>query len=117
MNYRETKRNARSFYSNMKNIPPPELDDTIYFNNIGFRHLIWKGGKHRSKREQVRRFQLLYSVEKIISNPDATFLRKVKWHDSVRSVFWIFKESIDGKTVTVVIRRVGNGRRHFFSVY
>ncbi|MGC9599609.1 MAG: hypothetical protein ABSE18_04460 [Minisyncoccia bacterium] len=117
MGYRETKKKARTFYSNMKPAIPPRLEKTVFFNNIGFRHLIWKGGKHRPKSEQTRRFALLPHVEKIISNPDATVLRKVKHYRPVRAEFWIFKERVGKMMITVVIRRIGNGKRHFFSVY
>jgi len=101
----------------MKSTAPPKLDNIVFFNNIGFRHLMWKRGKHRTKREQMRRFALLPNVEKIINNPDATVLRKVKNYGAVRSEFWIFKEKIGEEMVTVVIRRVGKGKMHFFSVY
>jgi hypothetical protein len=117
MGYRETKKKAETFYVSMKSTTPPKLESVVFFNNIGFRHLIWKGGKHRSKREQMRRFALLYHVPKIISNPDATILRKVKHYGLVRAEFWIFKEKVDEKMVTVVVRKVGNGKKHFFSVY
>lgn len=76
-----------------------------------------KGRKHRTKHEQMRRFALIPHVPEILSNPDASFVHKVKTRGSQRALFWIFKERINGATVTVVVRKVGNGKTHFFSVY
>lgn len=101
----------------MKSKSSPKVGESVYFNNIGFRHLIWTRGKHRTKREQMRRFALLSHIPKIISNPNATFVHKVKTYGTRRASFWIFKKEIKGSTVTVVVRRIGNGRTHFFSVY
>ena len=61
MDYYETKRWARTLYSGMRKNPCPKLDNIVVFNNIGFRHLIWKGGKHRSKKDPADCGVLLYS--------------------------------------------------------
>jgi hypothetical protein len=115
--YRETKRKAGSFYFKMGHISSPASGGKVVFNNIGFRHLIWKGGKHRPKGEQKRRFALLPYVEKIISNPGASVFYRSKQYGYSHLKFGIFKEEVNRSIVTVVIRRVGNGQWHFFSVY
>jgi hypothetical protein len=85
----------KAFYRSIGRVWSPQIDDHIMFNNIGFRHLIWKGRRRRSYRDQ--------HGKKIIKTPSANF--------------WEFTGERDNKTIIVIVRQIKSGRKHFFSVY
>jgi hypothetical protein len=128
-NYEEAKRKAKELYSKIGRVWCPALGENIIFNDVGFRHLIRKGGVRRPKSEQKRRFAFLSHVEGIIKNPDAKFsfekremFRSIKWRNEKRIVmtrakFWACAESRDGCLITVVVRQFNGKAKHFLSVY
>jgi hypothetical protein len=87
----------------------------VVFNNIGFKHLIRKS-KVRTRKEQMKRFELLEYVPEILKNPNAnvSYRTTISKRHEVR--YWSFQEEKDGKDITVVVRQVGNGNKHFYSV-
>ena len=87
----------------------------VVFNNIGFKHLIRKA-RVRSRKEQIKRFELLKYVPEILKNPDANVLCRITTSGHHKTHYWSFREEKDGKDITVVVRQVGNGVKHFYSV-
>jgi hypothetical protein len=44
--YERARDKAKKCYGRIGNARAPLLENNIAFNGIGFRHLLWKGGKH-----------------------------------------------------------------------
>jgi hypothetical protein len=100
----------------MSNIQSPLLGGSyVVFNNIGFKHLIRKA-KIRSNQEQMNRFALLRDVPDIIRNPNAKIGHRIIREKNHIIQYWAFVEKKNEKTIKVVVRQVGNGIKHFYSV-
>lgn len=120
---------AKLFYSKLKEITCPGLGhEIISFTAIGMRHLIRKGALVRSTKDQIRRFYLLKYIVPILCNPHPIVVHR---QEKVREIinrhgqkiiiettadFWSFSEVRKNRLITVVVRQLQNGRKHFFSV-
>jgi hypothetical protein len=88
----------------------------IYFNSAGFTHLEKKHGKWRSHAEQMERFSLLAHAPAVISNPSV----KIVYSSQMKTLsahFWALTTTINKKRIRVIIRQIGNGRKHFFQYF
>lgn len=128
-NYEEAKRRAKEFYKKIGCVFCPALNDFITFNSAGFRHLVWQGKTLRREKEQMRRFALLSDVKNILNdfngNKEYRTTKQIlrtdrhgkKIRTEIRIQFWGLIREIDGKRIKVIVRQVGNGRKHFFSIF
>ena len=128
-NYENAKKKAREIYNKILRVESPKLDEPITFNKIGFRHLIRKGGKRRTKADQIRRFALLVHAKEIIKDPETeitstereiehpAFRHGSKIRVKTQTRFWSFRKITNNKSITVVVRQLGRGTKHFFSIY
>jgi hypothetical protein len=128
-NFEEIKGKAKAFYKSMQPTWCPELNEYIAFNRSGFTHLTRQGNLSRPKKEQVRRFDILPYAPVIINSPDKKPEYRVDKQISVikpfgskkkkelEVQFWGFSKEINGIKVKVVIRQMGNGKKHFFSIF
>lgn len=127
--YEKSKNKAKKIYSQIGRIECPALsNDSILFSRVGFNHLIRKGRIPRTRNEQKRRFVLIPYIEKIIKNPEAkiiyrekTIKYKANRHGEKiviesQAKFWAFIENIESCRVKVIVRQLGDGHKHFFSV-
>lgn len=116
MSYHAYRRNAKIFYKTLMSTPSQHFGGAyVVFNNIGFRHLIRKA-KVRSRKEQMKRFGLLSAVQEIISNPHASVSYRTDFKGDRIIQYWAFNGEKDGLKIKVVVRQVGNGVKHFYSV-
>lgn len=127
LGYNKTKKLAKRIYQKIGKVLSPPLNDYIYFTMKGFNHLIRKA-RIRSKREQKDRFRLVPFLEKVIKNPGAIIQYrqedrrvKIKKHSKLIEKkltiqYWGFAKTIGPKMVKVVIRQIGKGQKHFYSV-
>ena len=114
--YEKTKRIARSVYKKIGEVVCPILDnEKIHFNATGFGHLIRKL-KIRSRNEQKRRFRLLPFAKKIIleSTKIEDYREKKKKRKIIKE--WALINTFGILTIKLVIRQVGNGNKHFYSI-
>jgi hypothetical protein len=117
--YYQNKNKAKKLYSNIGEIWCPVLNDHITFNNIGFKHLTRKGKRPRSNKDQFRRFNLLKFTKNIIEDPDSKITVKSEENILNKKVrtFWAIRAEKNQKTIIIVIRQIGMGKKHFFSIY
>ena len=130
-NYKEIRNNARTYYKSIYNIFCPALKNTILFQSAGFKHIIYKShGNIRDKPSQVMRFQLLRHVTYLvkitttIQEYEETIQRfhyykkkvgkKVLFQKQV--YYWGIIAIINNNKIKVILRKVGNGNIHFWSV-
>ncbi len=109
----------RAFYRSIGYIICPALDSApIYFNRHGFNHLFRKQGNIRPISDIVERLKLLeISVNTLKFTHFFTEHKKVVDTQGKVVLFWAFITNTGNKEVKVVVRKVGNSKRHFFSVY
>jgi hypothetical protein len=109
------EKEAWEFYVQIRSVPCQKFGgEPIIFSRSGFKHLIWRGSKHRPKGEQKRRFALLLHAHSILTDPQIVPIRR-EGNDGV--VFWGFTAVRDNKEITIVIRQIKGGRKHFFSIF
>ncbi|MCL2001827.1 hypothetical protein FWG76_00270 [Candidatus Saccharibacteria bacterium] len=112
-------------YSKLKSVQCPLLKEDVLFNNQGFRHLTHDGRGHlRSATVQKMRLNLLTDVCEVIKKADALgapdrivparhpenrLAKEVCYHE----LYYRFHSR---KAVAVILRRIGGGQLHFYSV-
>lgn len=110
-------RNAKIEYNKIKYVESLALNgEKIYFNKYGFNHLIRKQKDLRSKDEQIRRLKLLSLVHRILISSSKIDNYRMNIVDGYPASFWSIKGYVEDKEVKVIIRQLGKGRKHFFSV-
>ena len=91
-------------------------NEKVYFNKHGFTHLIRKKGKVRNHAEQLRRINLLKYASIILSRVQdiVSYSKNIEY--GLPCYFWIFHMEVDLRKIRIVVRQLGEGRRHFFSI-
>ncbi len=127
--YEKSKKKAKEFYSSIGSVICPGLNnELVSFSKYGFYHLLRKRGVLRPRKEQLRRFALLHSAVEVIKNAKSydsyNYETKEQFAEdhglpvlkSSIAEFWSFSGIYSSKIVTVIVRKIGNGNMHFFSV-
>ena len=108
----------RIIFRQTREIPCPAFNgERVYFNAKGINHLIYKG--NRSRRDPNRiitNTKLLPRAIKLLRL--STFWQEESNYnaDNMNCKFWAFEAVIDDRRIKVIIRQVGQGRKHFWSV-
>ncbi len=112
--YFELKQNTLKLYKSIGFIICNALDNTeIYFNSHGFRHFIYTSAGKRPIEDQMRRFKLLPHAL-IILNDQRSRPEEVRTLGKV--TFISVENEFHFPSATVVIRKIGTGKPHFFSI-
>jgi hypothetical protein len=114
--YREIKEKARLFYKSIGSVWCPALDDEVFFDESGFRHLVQKGRRFRMKSEQKRRFALLKYAREVLES-SSKCSENVRGVENSRAHYWKFKKDLDGIAITVVVRQMEGDDKRFLSIY
>lgn len=96
---------------------PAFPDEKIVFNAKGINHLIYKG--NRSRREESRilaNIRLLPRAVKILRVMPLWQEENSYTKDDTLYKFWCFEAVVDNRRIKVIVRQVGNGKKHFWSV-
>ncbi len=111
--YWQKRIEAKAYYSNIKKVACPAFSgEEIIFNTYGFTHLIRKYGVLRPESDQIRRFSLLKYAALILDDENIC-----PTYNQVETVeFWMFSKVINGRTIKVIVRKIPNGKKHFFSI-
>ncbi len=127
--YYQIRKDANEYFMNLKAIQCPALELEVHFNSRGFNHIIYKKGNiERPRFEQIPRFQILAMAVKIISKT-TTFqefeeIQKelISWNKGRKTLktktisYWGLIAIIENKKIKVILRKIGNGHLHFWSI-
>lgn len=104
-------------YKTIGAVPCPYFGhELVYFHRNGFDHLVRKGPDIRSAHDACIRMSLLRYCKEILEKGDMIEHRSsVK--EGVVAYFWAFRSYIEGESVELIVRQVGKGRKHFFSIF
>ena len=92
-------------------------DEAVVFNRKGFNHLLRKGKHTRSPIDQNKRLALLIHCENILKNRHSCVEHKIIKETQGLVQFWRFATVIDRLEIRLVVRQVGTGVKHFFSIF
>jgi hypothetical protein len=107
---------TRKAYRAVGRVFCPALNDQVYFDDAGWRHLLYKDRGRRPIADQIRRFKLLNRAVKVISEADVeSESRTTKSNGQVRC-FWPLEMGDEDLLITVIVRQINHGRKHFYSV-
>ncbi len=105
------------FDKNKEIFCPAFPKEKIIFNAKGINHLIYKGGRSRRELSRIEtNIRLLPSAINVLkvmplAQEETFYTRKDKKYQ-----FWTFEAVIDNRRIKVIIRQVGRGIKHFWSV-
>ncbi len=114
----EHKKQIKSIFNKVGVIACPAFGgDKIYFNAKGANHLIYKGNRRQRSANRIKtNIRLLPRAVKLLKL--ATFWQEESQYDAGNKVykFWAFEAVVDQRRIKVIVRQVGKGRKHFWSV-
>ncbi|MBU1091745.1 hypothetical protein KKA27_02705 [Patescibacteria group bacterium] len=129
-NYDKIREDTHNFYQKIRAVRCPVLNnELVHFNAEGFNHLIYKGKRReRNKNNQITKFKLLPKARTIIEisttyqeyDESLTTVRKKRFKKIVEETttvkYWGFVAIIQNFRTKVIVRQIGNGQKHFWSV-
>lgn len=115
--FKEFIKNAKTEYKKIGHVECPAFrGERVYFTKDGFTHLLRKGSDIRPDKEQLRRLKLLPHAASILRGSKYAHSQKLNIVDDCPAYFWTFSKTINSIPIRVVVRQLGNGRKHFFSI-
>jgi hypothetical protein len=121
--YNKLIKEKRTWYKAVQKSFCPILKEDIYFTSKGFRHLLYDGlGHARSRKERMYKIGLLPLVIPVIKS--ATKIEDYKlpvYSEKLGKMveYWSLQSTVGKQrtVVTVILRRIGTGLIHFYSVW
>jgi hypothetical protein len=127
MNTSQTQKDKKKLYDSIGVVYCRHLDVDVTFNAKGFHHLFYEGdGTPRDKKECIYRLKLLplivpvikYANEFIYEERETKTSRKkeapIKLIKYWALIAWVGRDR--NVQIKVVLRKIGNGQIHFWSV-
>lgn len=112
------KDQIKKIFDQTKEINCPAFpDEKVIFNAKGINHLIYKG--NRSRREKSRiltNIRLLPSAIKVLKSMVYPQEETYYLRNGITYKFWTFEAVVDNRRIKVIVRQVGRGKKHFWSV-
>lgn len=117
----ELKILAKSFFKKNKSVCCPAFPkEQVALNSKALSHLFYKGANKKSGRpikEIETRVNLLPTALKVLTlmplaQEENTLVNK----EGKVCVYWAFEAVVDKRRIKVIVRQVGKGKKHFWSV-
>jgi hypothetical protein len=104
-------------YQKIGHVYCPYFHEYVHFNNKGIEHLLFRDKiNKRPESDQYIRMKLLYLAPAIVSLSQTIQDYGTKIVSGKIAKYYIFLAMLNTTSVKVVVRQVGNGSRHFFSI-
>ncbi len=128
-NYEKLRDDTRAWFQTLKPIYSPALKQTIHFTSEGFGHITYKRARaERDKTSQIMRFKLLPRAITLIelsttfqeyeeTLKQCEIKRNKKRVNVTKQIqYWGLIAIIKERKIKVIIRKIGNGQPHFWSI-
>jgi hypothetical protein len=118
--YKKLVDERRRWYKSIGKVFCPCLSEDVHFNFKGFYHLLYKGtGERRSIAVTSERMDLLPLSPSIISSAIEFKEYRQEYSKRLNKIIhsWELLETVGGVRVSVILRRIGNGKIIFYSIW
>ena len=112
---------AKKFFKDNPSVSCPAFpNEKIVFNSKGLNHLFYEGGVKKPSRpikEVETRVNLLPSALKVLQQ--MPFIQEESTsvnHKGKLCTYWAFEAVVDNSRLKIIIKQIGNGKKHFWSV-
>ena len=95
----------------------PALNYRVFINSNGFKHLTRKGRVPRTPKEKYKRLSLICYIASALENGKLVEIREEYIGDCKINTFWCIEYILDNKKIRIIVRKIKNGKMHFFSIY
>ena len=125
----EVRAKAQELYKGIGEIHCPYLKEKVHFNSAGFNHLQFRGNRNkRHKNVQEIRCRLIQLAPLVIRDSktlqeyeEQSLFIEVKVNKKTKTVlkrvqFFGFIAIVKNRKVKVIVRQIGNGQKHFWSI-
>lgn len=118
MSHLELKNRTKEYYQNLKPLYSPALESNIYFNAKGFNHITFKNPRNpRPIADQNYRMRILSTGIKLLEKANIyQEHEETIMTDGKKLSYWGIVAIIDKQKIKIIIRSIGNGHKHFWSV-
>ena len=116
----EIVKKYRSEYCCLRPINSKAIDDKVYFNMYGFKHLIFKGHHRRENKAILNRLILIPLIIPVIKNCEREVEIRQRYETidgkEIRVTYYALEAKVgkDAARVRVVTRKIGNKGHHYF---
>lgn len=128
-NYDKNRQDADNYYKRIGKVSCPAFKELVYFTSEGFNHLIYQGDRsERAKETQILKFDMLGNAKKLLeisttfqeyeeAKKEVDVMRFKKRERASKIVkYWGLIAIMGTWKIKVVVRQVGDGQKHFWSV-
>ena len=112
------KRKAKEIFRKTKSVKCPAFpDERISFNSKGLNHVFYRTHRRpRELRQSAIRIKLLPRAIKMLQAMPI-YQDEISYVIGGRKLsFWSFEGVVDERRVKVIVRQIGSGKKHFWSV-
>lgn len=96
---------------------PYFFNESVYFNQKGFNHLLRNKNGVRPSSDQIRRLRLLIYCKEILNSNNFDVECNISKRNGVTTRFWTFKASVANLKMKLIVRQIGIGTKHFYSIF
>lgn len=115
--FQKIRENAKEKYGKIHEVYCPYLEENVAFPLNALHHIMYKKGRRkRQVKEQISRYKVLEIVPEVILRSGTVQEYEERVGDQLTK-FWGFIAIIGKKKIKVIVRKVGNGKPHFYSVF
>lgn len=128
-NYAKLREDALVYYSSIDRIYCPAFKGYVVFPSESFNHIVFKtANRERDRQSQVARFKLLTRAVKLVkestTHQEYEEILKAfvverygkKFVEGKRVQYWGIIAIIDNRKIKVIVRQIGEGNMHFWSI-
>jgi hypothetical protein len=112
------KRMAKEIFRKTKSVECPAFTgEKISFNSKGLNHLFYRGHRRpREPKQSAIRIKLLpRAIKMLMIMP--IYQDEISYVVGGRKFrFWSFEGVADGRRIKVIVKQIGSGKKHFWSV-
>lgn len=116
--YKKLLEETKNYYKSLKRIRCKHIEgEFIIFGNSGFTYLLIKGRKARSIDEQFRKLFLVRYIRQVVdSDKVKREVRIIESREYGQIEYLALSTEVDGRFVKIVLRKLGSGNYHFWSI-